>query len=57
MTERERNEFLAYLEDLSEKVKGNKELSRYFLVKAGICTDDGKLTEPYQHLYIPPIEA
>ena len=53
MTERERNEFLAYLEELSEKVKGNRELSLDLLSRAGICTKDGKLTEPYKHLYIP----
>ena len=52
-TDKEREEFLAYLEDLKIKVKGNKELSLYFLTKAGICTEDGKLTEPYKHLYIP----
>ena len=53
MTEKEREEFLAYLRELKQKVSGNKELSLHFLTKAGICTDDGKLTEPYQHLYIP----
>jgi len=57
MTEKEREEFLAYLRELKEKVAGNKELSRYLLVKAGIYTEDGVLTEPYKHLYIPPIEA
>ena len=53
MTDKEREEFLIYLKDLKKKVAGNKELSLYFLTKAGICTEDGKLTEPYQHLYIP----
>ena len=57
MTDRERKEFLEYLEELKTRVTGNKELSRYFLVKAGICTEDGMLTEPYQHLYIPPRET
>ena len=56
MTE-ERKEFIAYMEGLKKKVTGNKELSLYFLTKAGICTMDGKLTEPYKNLYIPPIEA
>ena len=57
MTERERNEFLAYLEEFKKKVAGNKEMARDFLIRAGIYTKEGKLAEPYQHLYIPPIGA
>ena len=53
MDEREREEFLAYIEEFKKKVEGNKELARDFLVRTGIYTKEGKLTEPYQHLYIP----
>ena len=53
MTERERNELIAYMEEFMEKVKGNKEMARDFLIRAGIYTREGKLAEPYQHLYIP----
>ena len=53
MTEKEREEFLAYVEEFKKKIAGNKELSLQFLAEVGICTIDGKLTEPYQHLYIP----
>ena len=56
MTEDERNEFFSYLENIKKKVTGNKELSLYYLSKAGICTAEGNLTEPYRHLYIPPIK-
>ena len=57
MTEKERNELLAYMEEFEKKVAGNKELARDFLVRAGIYTKKGKLAKPYKHLYIPPIEA
>ena len=58
MTDREREEFLAYVEEFKKKVAGNKEMARDFLVKVGIYTKEGKLTEPYKHLYIPPpVEA
>jgi len=53
MTEREREEFIAFMREFQKKVEGNKELAREFLVRAGIYTKEGKLTEPYQHLYIP----
>jgi hypothetical protein len=55
MTEREREALLAYMEDFKKKVTGNKELSRQFLIEVGIYTEDGKLTEPCKHLYIPPL--
>ena len=57
MNEQERNEFIAYMENFIKKVSGNKEMARDFLVRAGIYTMEGKLAEPYQNLYIPPIEA
>jgi len=53
MSEKEREEFLAYAKEFIKKVKGNRELALDFLSRAGICTIDGKLTEPYKHLYIP----
>jgi len=56
MTEREREELLAYMEEFMKKVSGNKEMARDFLVRAGIYTREGQLTEPYQHLYIPPLD-
>ena len=55
MTDIERKEFLGLMDGLKEKIAGNRELSLHFLAKAGICTADGNLTEPYKHLYIPPI--
>ena len=53
MTDREREEFIACMEDFKKKVAGNKEMARQFLIEVGIYTKDGKLTEPYKHLYIP----
>jgi len=55
MTEREREEFIAFIKEFQKKVEGNKELARECLVRAGIYTKEGKLTEPYQHLYFPPL--
>jgi hypothetical protein len=55
MTDKEREEFLAFMEEFKKQVVGNKKLAREFLIKAGIYTKEGKLTEPYQHLYIPPL--
>ena len=57
MTDEERKEFIACMQEFKKKVAGNKELSLQFIAKVGICTLDGKLTEPYKHLYIPKIEA
>ena len=53
MTEKERQEFLAYVEKFKKKVEGNRELSLDFLSRVGICTKEGILTEPYKHLNIP----
>ena len=55
MTEKEREELLAYVEEFKKKLEGNRELARDFLVRAGIYTKEGQLAEPYQHLYIPPL--
>ena len=57
MTDEERNELLGYIEDFKNRVSGNKELARKFLVDVGIYTCEGKLAEPYQNLYIPKISA
>jgi len=53
MTDREREEFVAYAEEFKKKVEGNRELARDFLIRAGIYTKKGKLAAPYKHLYIP----
>jgi hypothetical protein len=45
------------MEDFKKKVEGNKELARDFLIRTGIYTKEGHLTEPYKHLYFPPIET
>ena len=57
MTEIERKNLLAYMENFIKEVSGNKEMARQFLIEVGICTIDGQLTEPYKNLYLPPIEA
>jgi hypothetical protein len=53
MTDQEREEFLRYMEEFRLKIKGNRELSREFLIAAGIYTEEGVLAEPYEDLYIP----
>ena len=55
MDEKERNELLAYMENFIKEVEGNKEMARQFLIEVGIYSKEGKLTEPYKHLYIPPL--
>jgi len=57
MTDREREESIQLMEEYRKKLSGNKKLCREFLVKAGIYTKEGRLTEPYKHLYIPKIEV
>ena len=53
MTDKERKDFMAYIEEFSKKLEGNRELSLDFFSRVGICTKDGELTEPYKNLYIP----
>jgi hypothetical protein len=53
MSEKEREESIRLMEEYRNKLIGNKELCREFLVKAGIYTKEGKLTDPYKHLYLP----
>jgi len=57
MTDEERKEFLADMQDFKRKVDGNKELARQFLIEAGIYTTEGRLADPYRNLYIPKIDA
>jgi hypothetical protein len=53
MTDQEREKHLQYVRAFREKIKGNTELCRKYLVEIGIYTEDGQLTEPYKNLYIP----
>jgi len=57
MTDKERHNLLEYMDDFIKKAAGNRELALDFLSRAGICTREGSLTEPYKHLYVPPIET
>ena len=57
MNDKEREEFIQMLEEYRQKLAGNKEMARDFLIRAGIYTKKGKLAAPYRHLYFPPIEA
>jgi hypothetical protein len=57
MTDQERQSLLSYMDDFIKKATGNKELALDFLNRAGICTKEGNLTEPYKNLYVPPIEV
>jgi hypothetical protein len=54
MTERERNELLAYMENFRKTM--TKESARAFLIGAGIYTPEGVLAEPYKNLYIPELD-
>ena len=57
MTDEERKEFIACMQDFKNKIAGNRELARQFLIETGIYTMEGRLTEPYQNLYIPKHNA
>ncbi|GHT25589.1 hypothetical protein FACS189430_12220 [Bacteroidia bacterium] len=57
MTDKEREDCLRDMEAFRLKLRGNKELSRQFLIDAGIYTKDGVLAEPYKNLYIPREEG
>ena len=59
MTDKERKNLLAYMEEFKKKVEGDKELAQQFLIEVGIYTKNGKLAKPYKHLQLPltPIEA
>lgn len=50
MSEKEKKEFSAILLQYKEKLSGNKEASRQFLIDAGIITPKGNLREPYKYL-------
>ena len=53
MSEKEREEFIAYIEEYTKKMIADKKLARDFYIRAGILTKKGKLAAPYKHLYIP----
>ena len=53
MNDEEREEFIKMLRKHREKVSGDKELSRDFLIRAGIYTQSGRLSKNYRHLCIP----
>ena len=57
MTEKERQNLLAFMDDFISKAAFNKELALDFLNRAGICTKEGNLSAPYKHLYVPPLQA
>ena len=46
MTVRETKKFIAEIKAISKQL--TPETSKELLVKAGICTPDGKLTTPYK---------
>ena len=52
MTEKERVGFTRDMEKFGKEISRSKELSRDFLVQAGIITVKGNLRKPYRHLCI-----
>lgn len=50
MSDKEKREFSAILQQYKEKLSGNKKASRQFLVDVGIITPKGNLRKPYKHL-------
>lgn len=50
MTNHERNELLELMEGLRQRLKGDREASRQFLVDAGIYTKKGTLRKSYRNL-------
>ena len=57
MTERERTDFLSWIERYKQEIKGDREKARALLVGAGIITEKGNLRKPYRNLQIPMIEG
>jgi hypothetical protein len=55
MTERERSDFLSWVERYKQEIKGNKEKARALLFDAGIITEKGNLRKPYRNLRIPTV--
>lgn len=53
MNDQEREIFIKMLREYKDKISKDKELSRDFLIRAGIYTKKGKLTKHYKHLCIP----
>lgn len=52
MKEKERIELIKDMEKFCKEISKSKELSRDFLVQAGIITPRGNLRKPYRHLCI-----
>jgi NADPH-dependent 7-cyano-7-deazaguanine reductase QueF len=50
MTDQEREKLLLYMEEFRKKMEGDEELTKRFFMDIGITTENGELTEPYQHL-------
>lgn len=50
MSDKELKELIGLLEGLRKKLKGDREASRAFLVRAGIFTEKGNLRKPYKEL-------
>ncbi len=53
MSDKEIQQNLEKLRKFREKLSGDKEASRKFLINAGIINSSGNLTEPYQNLCLP----
>ncbi len=53
MTDKDRNEFIKFMEDYKVKLSKSKKLSREFLVRVGIITPKGNRTKMYKHFHIP----
>jgi hypothetical protein len=50
MSGKEKQEFSAILKQYKERLSGNTNASRQFLIDAGIITPKGNLRGPYKHL-------
>lgn len=48
MSDKELKKQIDAIRRLEKQVLGSKETAKKFLVKAGICTKDGKLAEAYR---------
>lgn len=57
MSDKEIERTLEKLRKFRERLAGDKEASKKFLVDTGIITSEGKLTELYQNLCIPQGQA
>lgn len=48
MTAKESEKIVKEMKEFTKKVTSSKEKAREFLVNAGICTPNGKLTKAYR---------